>query len=123
MYLQVVLVALLVLCGLASPAPQTQGSSAPQERVVTQTLADASAGTATANRTGAPGATPDGVSLKKLDIAVPPVKPSGATNRPARLSKPQAAPGVVVADQLAAPSTSTARPTVIASSPTRSTSC
>lgn len=39
MYVPFVLAALLALSGLVGPAPQTQGSSAPQKHVVGQTAA------------------------------------------------------------------------------------
>jgi N-acetylmuramoyl-L-alanine amidase/Domain of unknown function (DUF4214) len=103
MFLQFALVAVLALSGLVSPAPQTQDSSASQVHVVGQAGAGVSASPGTADPTGTPSAAPDGVSLKKVDIVVPPVQPSGTL---APLNAPleaQAAPGVVVADRLVAP--------------------
>jgi N-acetylmuramoyl-L-alanine amidase len=103
MYLQFVLAALLALSGLASPAPQAQDSSAPQNRVVGQTVAGASASTVTADRTDASGAPSDGVQLKDLAIVVPPVEPSGQVATPDGPLETQTAAGVVVADQLVTP--------------------
>jgi hypothetical protein len=103
MYLPIVLAALLALSGLASPAPQAKSSSTPQERVVRQTVAGASTGTVSPGLTVATGAPSPGVSLKALDIVVPPVQPSGAVVTPSAPLESQAAAGVVVADQLVAP--------------------
>jgi uncharacterized protein with LGFP repeats len=103
MYLQFVLVALLALTGLASPAPQAQGSSAPQERIVGQAVAGVTAGMGIADPTGTPVVPPDGVSLKKVDIVIPPVPASDTSAAPNAPLQAQAAPGVVVADQLVAP--------------------
>ena len=103
MYVPFVLAALLALSGLVGPAPQTQGSSAPQKHVVGQTAAGAKSSTVTAVPTDAVGAPPDGASLKNLDIVVPPVKPSVTVAAPDAPLESQAAAGVVVADQLVAP--------------------
>jgi N-acetylmuramoyl-L-alanine amidase len=100
MYVQLVLVALLAISGLAGPAPSAQDSSAPQERVVSQTVTGAS--TVTADP-APPVAPPPAVSLKNVDIVVPPVQPSGTVAAPNAPLEAQAAPGVVVADQLVAP--------------------
>lgn len=101
MYLHFAIVALLSLSGLASPATRAQDSSAPRDHVVGQTVDGAR--TATPNRSGAPGAPPDGVVLKDLDIIVPPVEPSDTVATPGAPLEAQAAAGVVVADQLVAP--------------------
>ena len=103
MFLQFALVAILALSGLTGPAPRAQDSSAPKDRVVAQTVAGGSASTVTPGVTGAPGTPSDGVSVKKLDIVVPPVEPSGKVATPDRPLETQGAAGVVVADQLVAP--------------------
>ena len=101
MYLQFVVVALLTLSGLVSPAPPGRDSLAPQDRLVAHSVSGASTGTP--GRTGVSGARSDGVLLKDLDIVVPPIEPSGAVATPDAPLKAQAAAGVVVADQLIAP--------------------
>lgn len=103
MHLQLVLAALLALPGLSGALPLAHDSSAPQEHVVGQTVAAASAGIATADLSGAPAAPPDGVSLKKLAVVVPPVDSSDVVAAPGGPLENQAAAGAVVADQLVAP--------------------
>jgi len=98
-YLNFVLAALLALSAFAGPARQSQDSSAPPEGVG-QAVAGAGASTVVPNQ---PAAKPEGVSLKKLDIVVPPVKPSDTVVAPGRPLETQAAAGVVVADRLVAP--------------------
>jgi hypothetical protein len=103
MYLQFVLAAWLVLSGLISPATQAHGSKAPQAQVVERTFAGVSTKATQAGLTEAAGSKPDGVVLKDLDIVVPPVKSSDTVATPGGPLETQAAPGVVVADQLVAP--------------------
>jgi hypothetical protein len=100
MYLQFLFAAVLALSGLGSPAPHAQDSSAPQGRVVSQTVA--SANTVTPNP-APPVVAPAGASLKKVDIVVPPVHPLETVAAPNAPLEAQAAPGVVVADQLVGP--------------------
>jgi hypothetical protein len=99
-FLQFALVVVMTLSGLASPAFQARDSSAPQDRVVGQTVSGAT--TATPALRGASGARSGGVLFKDLDIIVPPVAPGQVATSVAPL-KSTAAAGVVDADQLVAP--------------------
>jgi hypothetical protein len=99
MYLQLVVAAILALSGLANPASTSQDSPVPPAHVVRQAVVSPSS--ATLDRTATVAAR-DGVALKKLDIVVPKVGPSGIVGAPKPHSKTPGAAGVVVADQLVA---------------------
>jgi hypothetical protein len=103
MFLPIVLAVLLALSGLASPPPQARNSPTPREGAVGQTVASASAGTGSPGLSAATGAPSSGVSLKDINIVVPPVQPSVAVAAPNTPLEAQADAGVVVADQLVAP--------------------
>jgi len=102
MFLQFALVVVLALSGIASPSFRAQGSSG-REKGVDRIVAGASARTVTAGLSGATGVPSDGVVLKDVNIVVPPVGPSSTVAAPNAPLEAQAAPGVVVADQLVAP--------------------
>jgi len=103
MYLPFVVVMLLTLSGLVSPTHQAQDSSATHEGVAGRTVDGARGSRAIADQTGAPVSPTDGVSLKKLEILVPPVEPSGKVATPGAPLESQATTGLVVADQLVTP--------------------
>ena len=100
MFLQFVLVVALALSGLANAGPHAQGSTAPQERVVARTVAGVSS--FPLGLTDTSGAPTGDVRLKKLEIIVPPVEPSGLVSPSEVPLGAQAAAGVVVADHLVA---------------------
>ena len=100
MFLQFVLVVALALSGLANAGPHAQGPTAPQERVVARTVAGVSSfPLGLTDTSGAPTAD---VRLKKLEIVVPPVEPSGLVSPSEVPLGGQAAAGAVVADHLVA---------------------
>jgi len=99
MFLQFALVVVLALSGLVNPTP-VRNLSAPHDRAAGGTISDARP--ATPVLAGASGAAPGGVVLKDLPIVVAPVEPSGTVAAPNAPLEAQAAPGVVVADQLVA---------------------
>lgn len=95
------LVVVLALSGFAGSTSPAIDLTAPHPRVMEQTVSGT--GRLAQHPAGAPGTRSEGVTLKDLDIVVPPVGSSAGVAASHAPFPTQADAGVVVADQLVAP--------------------